>query len=523
MLTLDPARRAGRALAAANTKFQAGAFDAAQDLLAVAEAGPLSELEQARVDLLRAQLAFVTNRGGDAPLLLVKAARRLEPIDTGLARATYLDALTAAMFAGRLASPGGGALEVARAAARRRGRRTTRASPDLLLDGLAANFNEGYAAGVPFLRQALTAFGRGMSADEELRWLWLASVAALHLWDDERWDMLSGRYVELARKAGALSELPLALSTRSMMLLFAGDLATATALTDEGQAVIEATGSQFAPYAALGLAALRGRQAEASALIEATVRDVARRGEGIGMAVAEWANAVLHNGLGRYPEAMGAAQRALCYQEYPGVHYPGVANWAAAELIEAAARSGMTETAADDLPLDRRDDQRQRHQLGARRRGAFARAADRRRGGRGPVPGLDHAPGPEPRPRGTRPRPPAVRGMAAPAAPPRRRARAAAHRPRHARGDGHGGVRRAGPARAAGHRGDRPQAHRRRGSDEELTAQEAQIARLARDGLSNPEIGTRLFISARTVQYHLRKVFAKLGITSRSQLSHALP
>ena len=347
MLTPDPARRAGRALAAANTKFQAGAFDAAQDLLAVAEAGPLSEFEQARVDLLRAQLAFVTNRGGDAPLLLVKAARRLEPIDTDLARATYLDALTASTLAGRLASPGGHTLEVARAASAAPRPLHDPHVPDLLLDGLAANFNEGYAAGVPLLRQALTAFGSGMSVDEELRWLWLTTLAALHLWDDERWDLLSARYVELARKAGALSELPLALSTRSLMLLFVGDLSTATALTDEGRAVIDATGSQFAPYAAMGLAALQGRQAEVSALIEATASDVALRGEGIAMSVAEWTNALLHNGLGRYPEAMHAAQRALYYQEYPGMHYPGIANWAAAELVEAAARSGMTEIAAD--------------------------------------------------------------------------------------------------------------------------------------------------------------------------------
>jgi hypothetical protein len=347
MLTPDPARRAGRALAAANTKFQAGAFDAVQDLLAVAEAGPLSEFDQARVDLLRAQLAFVTNRGGDAPLLLVKAARRLEPIDTGLARATYLDALTASTLAGRLASPGGHTLEVARAASAAPRPLHDPSLPDLLLDGLAANFNEGYAAGVPFLRQALSAFGSGMSADEELRWLWLTTLAALHLWDDERWDMLSTRYVELAREAGALSELPFALSTRSMMLLFVGDVATATALTDEGRAVIDATGSQFAPYAAMGLAALQGRQAGVSALIEATTSDVALRGEGIAMSVAEWANALLYNGLGRYPEAMRAAQQALHYQEYPGMHYPGIANWAAAELVEASARSGMTGIATD--------------------------------------------------------------------------------------------------------------------------------------------------------------------------------
>jgi DNA-binding CsgD family transcriptional regulator len=522
LLTPDPARRAGRALAAANTKFQAGALDAAQDLLAAAGAGPLSEFERARVDLLRAQLAFVTNRGGDAPLLLVKAARRLEPVDTGLARATYLDALTAATFAGRLASPGGHTLDVARAARAAPRPLGDPRVPDLLLDGLAANFNDGYAAGVPSLRQALTAFGSGMSADEELRWLWPTTSAALHLWDDERWDLLSARYVELARQAGALSELPLALSTRSVMLLFVGDLATATALTDEGRAVIDATGSQFAPYAAMGLAALQGRQAEVSALIEATANDVASPGEGIAMSVAEWTNALLHNGLGRYPEAMRAAQQALHYQEYPDMHYPGIANWAAAELVEASARSGMTEIAAETY-----------------RWIAEMTSAS----------GTNWALGVEARSRALVTEGDAAEGLYQDSIMHLSRSRvraelARAHllygewlRRRRRRGEAREQLRTArdmleamGMDAFADRAGRELEATgetaRKRtaatAADQELTAQEAQIARLARDGLSNPEIGARLFISPRTVQYHLGNVFAKLSITSRSQLSYVL-
>jgi DNA-binding CsgD family transcriptional regulator len=523
MLTPDPARRAGRALAAANTKFQAGAFDAVPDLLAAAEAGPLSEFEQARADLLRAQLAFVTNRGGDAPLLLTRAARRLERIDTGLARATYLDALTASTLAGRLATPGGHTLEVARAARAAPEPPDNPRVPDLLLDGLAANFTDGYGAGVPFLRQALTAFGVGMSPEEQLRRLWLTTLAALHLWDDERWDILSGRYVELARRAGALSELPLALSTRSMMLLFAGDLATATDLTDEGRAVIEATGSQFAPYAAMGLAALQGRPATVSALIESTAGDVAERGEGIANSVAQWANALLHNGLGRYPEAMSAAQQALHLQEYPDMHYPGIANWAAAELVEAAARSGATGTAE----------------------GTYRWIAEMTSAS-----GTDWALGVEARARAL-----VTEGKAAEAAYQdsithlgRTRVRAELARAHLLYGEWLRRQRRRTEAReqlrtaqdmleamgmaAFAERAGRElratgETARKRtaaaAANRELTPHEAQIARLARDGLSNPEIGARLFLSPRTVQHHLGNVFAKLDITSRSQLARARP
>jgi DNA-binding CsgD family transcriptional regulator len=519
--TTDPAHRSGRALAAASTKFQAGAFDAAAELLAMAESGPVDEVQQASIDLLRGALAFATNRGGDAPLLLVTAAKRFEPINADLARQTYLDAISAASFAGRLATPGGRVVEVAQAAAQAPAPTQPARAPDLLLDGLATNFVAGYAAAVPDLREALAAFGHDMSPDEKLRWMWLINLAALHLWDDDHWDPLSGRYLQLARTAGALSELPLALSTRAMMLSFAGDLTAVGALVDEQRAVTEATGGNLAPYAAMRLAALRGNKTEAFALIDKTAREVPQRGEGIGVAVAEWTRAVLHNGFGDYGKAMAAAEQALYHQEYPDIRYPGVANWAAAEHIEAAVRSGSSETAAETL-------------------GWLVEMTG--------ASGTNWALGVEARSRALLAQGDEAEGLYQEAITRFSRSRVRtelgrAHliygewlRRKRRRIDAREQLRTAhelletmGMA-AFAHRAHRElmatgETARKRPAvtrTVELTPQENQIARLAREGLSNPEIGTRLFISSKTVQYHLRKVFTKLEITSRSQLEHVL-
>ena len=337
-LTPDRAHRAARSLAAAQAKVQAGAFEAAGKLLGMAEAAPLDEFQRARVDLLRAQLAFAANRGNDAPPLLLKAAKRLEPIDVDLARETYLDALNAALFAGRLASPGGSSQEVSRVARTAPQPSHPPRAPDLLLDGFAAYFTEGYAAGAPILRRALGVFDRETSVEVELRWLWLAGVAANHLWDYDRWDRFSSRHVQLTREAGALSELPLALSQRAYVLFFAGELAAAASLVEEVQVTTEATGSNLAPYGALGLAAFRGREAAAAALASATKKEVAVRGEGIGIGITDWATAVLGNGLGRHDLALAAAEQASAYPADVSS-----ANWGLVELIEAAARAGSPE------------------------------------------------------------------------------------------------------------------------------------------------------------------------------------
>jgi DNA-binding CsgD family transcriptional regulator len=515
VLTPDPVHRAGRALAGAQAKVQAGAFDTALDLLAMAEAGALTEFGQAHAGLVRAQLAFAASRGRDVPALLLTAAKRLEPIDAGLARATYLDAMYAAYFVGRLAGPGADLAAAARAAAAAPPPPGVPGPADLLLDGLAATLNHGYAQGLPALRQALTTFGSGMPADQQMRWLSFATLAALHVWDDERWAALTDRYVELARELGALTEVPLALTSRGLMLLFTGELTTAASVVGELQAAMEATGSTLGQYPALGLAACRGDEAEAAALVNVTLRDASRRGEGGAITGAEWAQAVLNNGLGRHDTALAAAQQAAASPGLFGVQ------WALAELVEAAARTGMSDAAA---------------------------AASRRLAEMAAASGTDWAVGVQARcdallaegaeadgryresiMRLGRTR---VRAELARAhllygewlRRERRRAEARAQlQTAHDMLDGMGMAAFAERARRELRATGQTARERSAAPRGELTPQEAQIAELARDGLSNPEIGTRLFISARTVEYHLSKVFTKLGIASRSQLDRVLP
>jgi DNA-binding CsgD family transcriptional regulator len=516
-LTLEPARRAQRALAAAQATHQAGAPDTALRLLATAQAGPLDELQRARVDLLRGQIVFASRRGGDAPPLLLKAAERLESLDVGLARDTHLEAFAAAIFAGRLVGDsGGGVPEVAEAArAAPRLSRPPRA-PDLLLDGLALLVTEGYAAGAPSLKRALSAFRSGDISDEEgLRWLWLAGRSAMALWDDETWYVLTTRHVQLAREVGALAVLPVALSSRVTLHLYAGELSQAAALIEEVEAITEATGSHIAPYGALALAALEGHEAKATRLSEAIVEEVVSRGEGVGLAVTDSATALLCNGVGRYGQALAAAQEASKHPEELW------STWALPELIEAAARSGMPERASDALE----------------RLAETTRAA-----------GTDWALGIEARSRALLNESDPVDGLYDEAIERLSRARvrvalARTHllygewlRRRRRRVDAREQLRTAHELfTAMGIAGFAQRAARellatgetaRKRTVEtagDLTAQEAQIARLARDGLSNPEIGARLFISPRTVEYHLHKVFNKLDIGARSQLALVLP
>jgi DNA-binding CsgD family transcriptional regulator len=495
---------------------EAGAVDDALTLLGTVDAGALDELERARVDLLRAQIAFVSSRGSDASPLLLEAARRLEPLDVALSRQTYRDTLCAAMLAGRLATAGGSSLEVARAASATPAPQQQPRAPDLLLDGLATLFCEGYAPAVPILREAQGAFGTDMSAAEQLRWLWLAASSAVHLWDDGCWETLSQRHVQLAREAGALGELPLALSQRAYVHLFSGELTAATSLAAEIDASMAATGTNLTPYAAVGLAALRGREPEAASLIDVSRAEVTQRGEGIGITVLDWAEAVLSNGLGRYEDACAAALRVV---EHP--QDLGVSNWGMVELVEAAIRCGDHELAgrAHHLLAERALPSGTEWALGVYAR-SRALVSD------GDAVDSLYREAIE-RLKRTRFRVDLARSHLVYGEWLRRERRRADAREQlntalvlfTSMGTEAFAERTRRELLASGERIARRDVETR----DELTPQELQIAGLARDGGSNAAIGARLFISQHTVAYHLRKVFSKLDITSRNQLGQVLP
>jgi len=514
-LTPEPPRRAERALAAAQTKFRAGALEDALRLLATAEAGVLGDLERARAGLLGAQIAFVSTRGSDAPAMLLAAARRLTPLSPTLACETYLEALSAAMFAGRLAAPGASVLDVA-LAVKAGTRSPVLVGLELWLDGLATLFTDGYEAAVPILRRANSGFDSGdMPPSEQVRWKWLATVLSIHMWDDVRWQAISESHVQVAREAGALGELPLALTQRVYAHLFAGELAEAASLVDEVEAAIEATGSTLGPYGRAGLLALRGREAEGVSFIERSRAEVTRRGEGIGLSVLDWAEAILRNGLGRYEDACMAALRVVEHPEDLSSF-----NWGMVELIEAATRVGKPGLAQETL---KRLDEMSRvvgtdWALGIAARSTAlcvddARAEDLHLEA---IDRLGHS------------------RMAVDLARAhllygewlrRQRRRVDARRELRVSYDLFSDFGMEAFAERARVELEATGEHaRRRTMDtlDQLTPQEAQVSRLAAQGKTNREIAAQLFISPSTVEYHLRKAFRKLDVKSRTQLARRL-
>jgi DNA-binding CsgD family transcriptional regulator len=515
-LTPDRSKRAARALAAARAKHQAGAFDAALSLLAKAEAGPLGEFERVQAELLRGQVAFASNRGNDAPPLLLNAARRLERFDPKMARDTYLEAVAAAIFASRLAV-GASLHEVAEAACRAPAPQQPPRAADLLLDGLATYITRGPAEGMPTLKRAVRAFRSDeVPRADRVHWLWLACHAAGLAGDFPSWEALCTAQVELARDGGSVVALPIAYSTLAEVRVLAGEFAMAAELVAEVDAITETTGSSIAPYAALALAVLRGRESEAMDLIEAGTADVRRRGEGKGLTFVRWAAAVLDNSLGRYSEALAAAQIAS-----EDSHVLWFSNWSRAELVEAAARTGAPEVAAAAFQ------QLAQHAraagtdwaLGIEARSHALLLGDGDAAEPHYLNAIDHL-------ERTRLRVELGRTRLVYGEWLRRRRRRRDARTQLGRAfeifDGMGAAAFAERARIELRATGVATRARAAETRDVLTAQEAQIARLAGQGSSNAEIAAQLFLSPATIAYHLRKVFAKLGIGSRGQLSGVL-
>jgi DNA-binding CsgD family transcriptional regulator len=514
-LTPEPERRIERLLAAVRAKRDAGALDDALELLVAVEAGPVDELRVAEVERLRGQIALEQQRGGDAAPLLLDAARRFDRLDAELARETHLESLVAATWAGD-----GGGMHAAVAAARAAplGARASRPA-DAIVEALATRAADGFAAAAPLLGQALEFLlgpngESGQSDWQGLAGARLGNVIALELWDAEAWHLIVKRMEAGARRTGALARLRLALNFVAISRLLGGDLATASFLTEQDRRLAGATGNRPLAYTKMFVAAWRGREPEATEAIDAALEEAKARGLGIFANAAGIARAVLFNGLGRHRAARDAGLPAF-EQDQLG-QGPAIIP----ELLEGAGRSGdgasveavvawlSERTAARPTDWSAGLEARGRALLsGGEEADRLYQESIERLGGT-----------------------------------PIRVESARAHllygewlRRERRRIDARGHLRTAHEmfgamgAQAFAERARREllatgETVRKRSPEtrDDLTPQEAQIAGLAREGLSNPEIGARLFISPRTVQYHLRKVFTKLGITSRYQLEAVL-
>jgi DNA-binding CsgD family transcriptional regulator len=455
-------------------------------------------------------------RPRDAPPLLLGAARRLEQFDRRAARDTYRDAFIAAMVVGRFGGDTG-LPEVAAAIRSAASSTDPSSATDQLLDAAALLIDAGWAAGADALKRALAAFRMALTSREfELQWLYLAGYLSIWVWDEEMLDALSARALALVRGEGVLALLPSAAAVRNAWYLFAGDPSAASAQVLEQDTIHEAIVGEGSTGSRIALAAFRGREAEVAQLDETTTRDAVARGDGMWITMAHWSTAVLCNGLGRYDKALEAARLGAAYP--PDMH---VSSWVLSELVEAAARGGQLEAATDALArlaeMARACGTNWVLGVETRARALVAHPADADELYRHAIELLER----------TRLRTELARAHLLYGEWLRRDRRRIDARDQLRRAQDmftsigmEAFATRAGRELLATGETARKRMDKTR---DNLTAQEVQIAQLARDGLSNAEIGARLFISPRTVEYHLHKVFTKLGVTTREHLARVVP
>ena len=513
-LTEDYASRIERTLAAARASLHAGEFTAALDMLSIPNRAVLNDVQRAKVDLLRAQVVSASGAASQASALLLNAAIRLDRLDSSLASEAYLDAWAAALFAGKLGETT--MRDVSRAVQSSQRSITTPRAADVLLDGMSTLMTTGRAAAAPILRRAVSAFlAEELPTDMGMRWAVIASCAAVEMWDYPSWDAIITRQMEVAREGGALASLAIILHGGATTIAWRGDLEVATRICAEADVITEATGTQIAPYGGMVLAALRGREPDSFALIESAGKQAAADGDGFALQCAHWTTAILCNGLGRYEETLLAAQRA--WDAWPDWF---LSVWSMAEYIEAATRLGRPHLAAE--PLERlvasTDVSSSDWALGIAARstallsdGSAAEGLYRR--------AIEHL-------KATPLRPDLARAHLLYGEWLRRESRRVDARAQlrlaysmlstmGAEGFAERARRELIATGATAHK-------RAENKQNELAPQEAHIARLAADGNTNVQIGTELYLSRHTIEWHLRKVFQKLGISSRRELRNIL-
>ncbi|WP_202106983.1 AAA family ATPase [Agromyces seonyuensis] len=537
-LTPDRRMRSRRTLMAAEDTLRSGAVQDALRLIEGVEPELLDDHQRARADLVRGHSRFYVSPGRDGARVLLEAARRLEPFDGDAAVATYANAVIAAVLAGSLAGEVGIRETAAAiiAASPARPMSVGSAAAFDALHGIATVVLHGYGAAAPSLRAALatlrslvdvaptaperTSDVRGYGADLsedvwEMRWQPLICLLARILLDDDAYVDASRRFVDSSRRNGALSTLAMAMSEHYPALLMSGRIAEAEELYDAVREIMAASDVPEGPDRAGWFAAYRGDDAAKQESAAAVAHRVAERGEAQWRLSDRMQDGILHNSQARYAEALAATASA------DGHPFDlGLAGWVLPEQVEAAARSGEPDS---------------------------GRAALRRLQEIAEATGTDWAVGLAARSAALLADDADAEALylAAIDALARTRigtAQARAHllygewlRRQNRRVEARESLRLAHErfvadgAHAFAERAARELSatgeivHRSAvGPVDELTAQERQIARLAAGGATNPEIGAQLFLSPRTVEWHLRKVFGKLAVTSRRQLAAAL-